>query len=325
MTKTRKPRTKQQPQATPGSPFGRAIDDLRQPRSAFPDVSPRWLASAGAIVVLGALACAWLTLCLLYWQGSWQLLYHPRAPITRTPASLDLPYEPIHFATTETGKTQLTGWWIPAGDSSPDSAPRWIVLYLHGADGNLSDTLETLAALHRHNLTVLAVDYRGYGQSDPLRPNERQLRQDAEWSLTYLTLIRHIAPANILIYGTGLGANLAAQLASDHGELPGVILDQPLQQPMAPVFNDPRSRLVPARWLVADRFDLTAPSGRLQIPSLWLEAQSPAPATAQVPAAYGAVHVAKTLVWLRPPTCADPHFAEALHRWLDDLPKPATH
>lgn len=292
------------------SAFEKAMHELKhQPPAAYPNISPRWLAGAAAVVVAAALVCGWLALCLLYWQGSWQLLYHPVAAITATPAKAGLSYEPIHFAAKETGETQLTGWWLP----SPGAGRT--VLYLHGADGNLSGTVDTLAALHTQNLAVFAIDYRGYGQSGPGRPTEKQLRQDAEWALTWLTVTRGIAPKTIVVYGSGLGANVAAELAADHGELAGVVLDQPLQNPMAPVFNDSRSRLVPAHWLVKDRFNLTAAGQSLKIPSLWLLDAGQATASA----AYAATPGKKVEVWLKAPKLADPNLAPAFKRWLDDL------
>ena len=306
------------------SAFDKAFNDLRQNPAAYPNISPRWLAGAAAVAILAALACAWLTLCLLFWQGSWQLLYHPVTAITRTPASDGIAYEPIQFAVTETGKTQLTGWWIP----DPDG--KLSILLLHGADGNLSDTVDTIAALHRQHLNIFAIDYRGYGQSAPAKPSEKQLRQDAEWALSWLTITRNIPAQTILVCGTGLGANLAAELAAEpasiHGRLAGIILDQPSDQIMAPVFDDPRSHLVPAHWLVQDRYDLFAYTVALDIPSLWLLPQTKsgsASPTSSINAASGAnthAHGQKTAAWLKPPIAADPHFAEILRRWLDDLP-----
>jgi acetyl esterase/lipase len=277
-----------------------------QPQPAFPNISPRWLISAAALVLLIALGLAWATLCLLYWQGNWQLLYHPTSAITRTPAT---PYEPIRFAATETGQTRLTGWWIP----SPNATQT--VLYLHSASGNLSSTLDQLSALHNQGLNIFAIDYRGYGQSAPSRPSEKQLRQDAEWSLTWLTLTRQIAPKSIVVFGSELGANLAAELASDHPELAGVVLDQPLQNPMNPVFQDSRSKLVPAQALVIDRFDLNKSAAKLTIPSLWI-----VPTNQPVsPTAFQLVQSPKRQVWLTVPTTKDKHFAEALNRWLDEV------
>jgi len=291
------------------------MQEMRHSPGQFPNVSVRWLLGAAAVALLGAVFLAWLTLCLLYWQGSWQLLYHPKAAVTRTPATAGLNFEPIHFAATETGTTQLTGWWLP----NPDS--RFTILYLHGAEGNLGDTVDTLAALRRQNLAIFAIDYRGYGQSQPSQPHpsEKQLRQDAEWALTWLTLTRSTPARNIVVYGSSFGANLAAELAADHSELAGVILDQPIQDPMSAVFEDARSRLVPAHWLVQDRYDLNAASAALRVPSLWLVQQPPKGQTAQTPSAYLDVASKKSAVWLNAPTNADPHFSETLQRWLDDL------
>ena len=134
------------------SAFEKAPNEMRHSPSAFPQ-RLRALLSAAAITLLGIAICAWLTLCLLYWQGSWQLLYHPHAVITRTPASVGLAYEPVRFAVTETGTTQLTGWWIP----NPEA--RFTILYLHGADGNLGDCVDSLAALHRAGVAVFAIDH----------------------------------------------------------------------------------------------------------------------------------------------------------------------
>jgi pimeloyl-ACP methyl ester carboxylesterase len=314
------PAARKHEQLSTSSAFERAMHEMRHSPSAFPNVSARWLLSAALLVFIGALLSAWLTLCLLYWQGSWQLLYHPKAAITTTPASVNLPFEPIHFAATETGINQLTGWWLPA--QQPPSKVSTL-LYLHGADGNLSETIPSLAALHTQGLSIFAIDYRGYGQSQPIiqagHPYEKQLRQDAEWALTWLTLTRYIPATQIVVYGSGMGANLAAQLAADHSELAGVILDEPLQNAMAPVFNDPRSHLVPAHWLVRDRYDLDTAAAKLHIPSLWLLTQPAQNQPALPPQAYQSVGIQKTLAWLNPPIAQDPHFTETLHRWLDDL------
>jgi pimeloyl-ACP methyl ester carboxylesterase len=292
------------------SAFQKAMEDLRnQPPATFTPVSGSWLLKALGAIVVASAACAWLVLCLLFWQGNWQLLYHPSATIVRTPASVGLAFEPVKFATTETGITQLTGWWVPVTDS------RYTVLYFHGAEGNLSNTVDMISSLHSENLNVFAIDYRGYGQSQPVRPSEKQLRQDAEWALTWLTVTRNIPAKQILIAGSRLGANLAVELAVDHGETAGVILDQPLLDAMAPVLNDRRSHLVPASWMVHDRYDLTAAT-QLRIPSLWLFDSG----TGKTSLAYAGTPGQKSSAFLQSPAWKDPHLGETLKRWLDDLP-----
>ena len=294
------------------------------PAGAYPNVPVTWLIKA-VVITLGAIALlCWLTLCLLYWQGSWQLLYHPKAAIMQTPAAAGLSYEPVRFAATETGVTQLTGWWVPADGS------RFVVLYLHGADGNLSDTVDALAALHKAGLTVFAIDYRGYGQSQPGRPSEKQWLDDANRALDFLTETRHVPTSSIVLCGEGLGANLAANFAGEEdrgfqGTMPrivravGVILANPLADATSVIFSDPRSRLVPAHLLVRDRYDLDGAARQLVTPSLWLISQDQSGHSVGLPPAYQIVTAPKMSAVLRAPMESDPNFQMELKRWLDDL------
>ncbi len=233
-----------------------------------PTVSLRWLLSAIGITLLGALLCAWASLCLLFWQGAWQLLYHPSATVAPTPANAGLAYDAVAFAATDTGQLRLQGWWIPAQPGARFS--RYTVLYLHGPNGNLGDAIDALAQVHSAGVNVFAFDYRGYGRSGFSRPSEAHWRQDAGWALDYLTGTRHIDPHTIVLMGAGLGANLALEVAAAHPGLAGVVLDAPLAQPMSTIFNDPRARIVPAHELVRDRYDLDAAAAAVRVPSLWL-------------------------------------------------------
>jgi hypothetical protein len=288
-----------------------------------PQVSGRWLLGAVASTVAAAALCGWCALCLLFWQGSWQLLYHPASAITRTPASAGLAFDTVGFAATGTGVPRLSGWWIPAAPSSALSAAfsRVTVLYLQGQNGNLRDTVDALARLHAVGVNVLAFDYRGYGQSEFVRPSEEHWRQDADSALAYLTATRHVEMDTIVLDGSGLGANLALEVAAAHPELAGVVLDSPLEDPMAAILNDACARLVPAHLLARDRYDLNQAATALRIPSLWLEriAQPGQSGSTHEPNAYRKAQAQKMLVWLNPSADADKQLADALSRWLDDL------
>ena len=288
------------------------------PRPAHPaTVSGRWLLAAIAIAVPGAALCAWAVLCLLFWQGSWQLLYHPTSGIARTPASAGLAFDPVAFATTDTGATQLQGWWISA-----TSPARYTVLYMHGADGNLGDTLSDLALLHGAGVNLLAFDYRGYGQSRFVHPSESNWRQDSEWALQYLVATRHIDPRTIVLDGSSLGANLALEFAAAHPELAGVVLESPLDAPVSAIFDDPRARLVPAHILVSDRYDIRAPAAALRIPSLWFypSLQPSILGFPEKPGAFQMVKSPKNLIGLTANRDRKVDISRALTRWLSDLP-----
>lgn len=279
-------------------------------------VSGRWLASAVAIVIVVAFLCVWGVLCLTFWQGSWQLLYHPTAAVTKTPASAGIAFENVRFDVGEDGQPQLSGWWMPGG---PDS--RYTAIYLHGATGNLSDTIGFLARLHAAGLNVFAFDYRGYGQSKFVHPSERRLREDAEAAIGYLRDTRHIPEGSLVLAGSGLGANLALQVGAEHSEAAGVILDEPIAAPADAIFRDPRAALVPARLLVSERWNSTAAATNLSVPSLWFirQPEHSDQAADQMEAAFSQVKSRKTLVWIPQTEGAESKYMDALSRWLGDL------
>jgi len=313
----------------PGRKKTREYNDSLQPAVASagstrsrvepPRVSGRWLALAATGTVAAAALCAWGALCLLFWQGSWQLLYHPTAAIPRTPASEGLAFEPVAFAVTEEGTPRLKGWWIPAEHGAKFS--RLTVLLLHGENGNLGDTTGALARLHAVGVNVFAFDYCGYGQSQFARPSEAHWREDAEWALDYLTATRHIREETIVLDGQDLGANLALEVAAAHPELAGVIVESPAPAPMDAIFQDPRARLVPARLLVRDRYDLDAAAKDIRIPAMWIERNAPAgeDGSKEEPAAYRQIAGRKTLLRLNSSPASGRDFSDALARWLDDL------
>ena len=291
-SKSPQKKVKARPQATPSAP---------------PTVSARWLLTALAISLPGAALCTWAVFCLLFWQGSWQLLYHPSANISSTPSSTGLAYDQVSFAATEEGTPQLQGWWIPAASAD------YTALYLHGEKGNLGDTVKALASLHQAGLNVLAFDYRGYGQSVFKHPSEANWRQDAEWALEYLTGTRHVHPQSIVVVGSGLGADLALEIAARHPELHAVVLDAPVDAPASVIFNDPRAGLVPAHLLVRDRYDLDGPAAKLRIPSLWLiDARAP---SGEANSAFGKVNAPKKRVLVK----TDQLDSQPLKDWLGGM------
>lgn len=282
------------------------------PRGNAPQTVPvQWLLTALSLVVPLAALCAWGALCLLFWQGGWQLLYRPSAAVTRTPSDAGLAYTPVTFATTEAGQPRLSGWWIPAATEA-----RFTALYLHDRTGNLGDTLDDLKRLHEAGLNVLAFDYRGYGASRFVHPSEAHWREDAEWALGYLSQTRHIDPRVTVLVGRGLGANLAIEIAAEHASLAGVVLEQPINAPADAIFRDPRAALVPAHWLVRDRWNLAGPAATLRIPSMWFTQRTEASATN---AAFQAVSAPKTRVWINGTGPSPQEFATALSRWLGDI------
>jgi pimeloyl-ACP methyl ester carboxylesterase len=252
------------------------------PTNAQPEVvSPLWLVKAIALTIIAALVCGYLTLCLLFYQGQWQLVLHP-IRTSAAPTSIGgIPYELIRFGPDESAIPQLTGWWIP---SSPNARyAQSTILFLPRADGSLTDSIPTLASLHNLGLNVFAFDYRGYGQSAATRPNQQNMTHDVDSAWQYLTTSRAIPAQQIIPYGTGVGASLAtqlaAQLAANHNTIPALILDAPHADLLEAAQRDPRARLLPVRLLFHEQFPLAGPLAALKTPKLLISrTASPDPA-----------------------------------------------
>lgn len=284
--------------------------------SHHPMVSARWLAGAVVLSLAAAAFCGWGVLCLMFWLGGWQLLYHPTSALAKTPsAGIGVPFDSIQFAPNVSGIPELHGWWIPC-----EPPGRFTVVYLHGASGNMGDSLDAFIPIRAARVNIFTFDYRGYGTSHFEHPSEKRWRQDAESALQYLTDTRHIPPGSIVLAGKDLGADLALQMAAAHPDLAGVILDNPLPDPTRAIFDDPRARLVPAHILVSDRWNITGPAANLRIPSLWFFHAESTPqdrsADAQL---FNEVNAPRMDVWLRNQSRDQAEITATLSRWLDGL------
>jgi pimeloyl-ACP methyl ester carboxylesterase len=244
------------------SPSVNPIDPLAPQQ---PLASMRWLLGAFAAVLLLAVVSVYATFCLLFWQGQWQLVFHPSRTLTATPASAGLAFDEIRFDATETGTLQLYGWWVPA-----EQATRTVLL-LHDGDGSLSNVLDQVQALHTLGLNVFAFDYRGFGNSLNVHPSEASTHADADAAWSYLTETRHLAPSRIILYGIGLGAAVAAEAAHRHPEAAALILENPRPPLLQTLQFDARTRLLPIRLLFHDRFDATKTLSNLRTPKITLD------------------------------------------------------
>ncbi len=236
----------------------------RRQNSPQEDIDPVWIAKALAATVLVAVLCGYLTLCGYFYQGQWQLVLHPSPAVSATPASLNLAFEDLHFSVDESGTPQLNAWYISGTATQPT------ILYLHSGDGSLADTLPQIQSLHALGFNLFAIDYRGFGHSAPVHPNQQRMNEDAEHALQYLLSVRKVAAMQIIPYGTGVGASLAAALVANHPDLPALILESPQTDLLPTVAQNPRTRLIPLHLLFHDVFPLAGRLSALRTPKLLL-------------------------------------------------------
>lgn len=99
-------------------------------------------------------------------------------------------------------------WWLP--HTSPQ-APT--LLYLHGTFRNLEGNQHKIESLRQAGFSILALDYRGWGQSTAITPSEQSILADAR--LAWAELVRREPrPAQRVIYGHSMGSGVAVDLAS---------------------------------------------------------------------------------------------------------------
>lgn len=106
------------------------------------------------------------------------------------------------------GTELLALWWLPHADPN---APT--LLYLHGTFRNLYENLSKINALRDAGFAVLAVDYRGWGDSAPIVPSEASITADAARAWAEMVARQPDARRRV-IFGHSMGGAVAVMLAS---------------------------------------------------------------------------------------------------------------
>jgi fermentation-respiration switch protein FrsA (DUF1100 family) len=135
------------------------------------------------------------------------MLFYPYSELEATPSAWGLEYEDIYLDTEDGVK--LHGWYLPK-----QGAPQ-VVLFLHGNGGNISHRGDSLEIFHRLGMSVLIIDYRGYGQSTG-SPSEEGLYEDARNTWRYL-IERGFMREQIILFGRSIGGAVAVKLAVEKG------------------------------------------------------------------------------------------------------------
>jgi hypothetical protein len=115
---------------------------------------------------------------------------------------------PVDSATPLAAPERVAVWWLPHADPA---APT--LLYLHGTFRNLYQNLPKIDALRAAGFAVVAVDYRGWGESTPIAPSEKTITADAQ--AAWAEVVRRQPQAGRrVIFGHSLGGAVAVRLAS---------------------------------------------------------------------------------------------------------------
>jgi pimeloyl-ACP methyl ester carboxylesterase len=142
---------------------------------------------------------------------------------------------------------KLHALWLPQDD--PD-AP--VMLYLHGARWGVTSSSFRMRRLHALGVSVLGVDYRGFGRSTDVLPSETSAYEDARAAWDWL---RQQQPKQQrVIYGHSLGSAIAVHLAAEVDDEAGVVVEGGFTS-VPDVFATMRFGWLPLGPLITQRFD----------------------------------------------------------------------
>lgn len=203
---------------------------------------PRHLFAAGVIGIAGAAGYTQLD----EWQR--QRIFSPERESQRWWREAPEGTEIFDLVLSNRHRVRSWYWEHPSSE-----APA--VLYLHGARWNLNGSVFRMERWMDMGFSVLAIDYRGFGESTELLPSEKTAYRDALAALHELAR-RQPDPARRFIYGHSLGGAIAIDLAARAGDVAvaGIVVESSFTSIEDMLSTLSWGDLPGAGWLVTQRF-----------------------------------------------------------------------
>lgn len=144
------------------------------------------------------------------------------------------------------------------------SSPPPTVVHFHGNAETADENVTLARVLLRHGLSVVLVEYRGYGRSRGPSPNEEGLYLDAIAVLDLLAT-KGIGPERVVLWGQSLGTGVAMEMARrQRGSR--VVLVAPFTSTVDLAARN--APVLPASLVMADRFDSLSKAPEIALPTL---------------------------------------------------------
>lgn len=203
----------------------------------------------GVVLMVGLVS----TLLGAAYAAQRSLIYFPLGgPVP--PAAQVLPGGRDVELTTEDG-LRLRAWYFPAKQLDGP-----VVLFAPGNGGNRTLRAPLAEALLSRGMSVLLLDYRGYG-GNPGSPSEEGLVRDVRAAHAFLTGEEGVRDDRLLYFGESLGCGVVSALATEHPPA-GMLLRSPFVD-LASV-GAHHYPLLPVRMLLKDRFPVAENVRRLR-------------------------------------------------------------
>jgi dipeptidyl aminopeptidase/acylaminoacyl peptidase len=155
----------------------------------------------------------------------WQSTHPKRKPVTTTPASLGLAFEPVQFRA-RIDQLRLDGWYLPAKAPSTKA-----VIISHGYKGNRleegANALGTAKLLTENGYNVLMFDYRASGNSEgDVAAIGALEKRDLAGAVDY---VRSRGNQKVGLLGYSMGAGTSLVVAAELPEVDAVVADSGLR------------------------------------------------------------------------------------------------
>jgi alpha-beta hydrolase superfamily lysophospholipase len=131
------------------------------------------------------------------------IVFRPSRKIEATPRAFNMSFEDVFLTTSD--DVRIHGWYIPAPGA------RGTLLFFHGNGGNISGRLDSIEIFHNLGLSVLIIDYRGYGRSGG-RCSIPGVTLDALAAWKWLREEKGVPADKIVVFGRSLGGAVAMDL-----------------------------------------------------------------------------------------------------------------
>ncbi|AAQ59539.1 alpha/beta hydrolase [Chromobacterium violaceum] len=205
----------------------------------------------------------------MFFFDHWQRLkiFEPAHQLYPTPDEMGVPYKDIWLTIRNMeneDKGILHGWWLPNKEAS--------MLYLHGSESTIATDLDKILQIWNAGYSVLAIDYRGFGQSTKMLPNENSVTEDAMAAWDYLKTLSDSKNFHG-IYGHSLGSAIAINIGKRHPEVDYLVLEGSFSS-MADIIKE----TTPYRWLpsllLTQKFESMKNIQGIAIPKLFIHCRS---------------------------------------------------
>ncbi|MBC7453764.1 MAG: alpha/beta hydrolase [Massilia sp.] len=214
--------------------------------------------------VAGVLSLLWIGLTAAIAASQKRLVFNPNSRReVANPRSSGHRTRPIVLRASD--GTKLSGWLMTPQVVGPHPA----VVYFGGRSEEVSWVVRDAGKLFP-GMAVLAVNYRGYGNSHGA-PDEQLMVDDGRLLFDWLRERHHVDPNRVAVVGRSLGSGVAVQVALERA-VHALVLITPYDSILA--IAKRRFRAVPVEYVLRHRFESVKYAPSLTAPTYVLRAAS---------------------------------------------------